>query len=269
MNLKTSIAMVIVAGMASQAAVAQTAIRCTEMADAATGKRLMHEGQCDVRFSPMSTFKVPISLMGYDSGVLSDEHAPALPFQEGYVDWNPAWRTPTDPARWMKDSVVWYSQQVTSKLGEERFQRYVKRFDYGNQDVSGDSRRPHGLTYSWLSSSLKISPVEQVAFLRKVVNRELPLTAHAYEMTSRLMKYPTLANGWEIYAKTGSGSPILPDGAGDRARAFGWFIGWATKGQRTIVFARLAQDQKVEEGSAGLRVKETFLRDLPALLDSL
>lgn len=43
----------------------------------------------------------------------------------------------------------------------------------------------------------------------------------------------------------------------------------ATKGQRTIVFARLVQDQKEETGAAGLRVGEAFLRDLPAQLESL
>lgn len=269
MTSKTRIAMLISAGMAIQAAAASTAIRCTELTDAASGERLIRAGRCDQRVTPASTFKIAISLMGYDSGILVDEHAPTLPFRNGYLDWNPAWRAPSDPTGWMKNSVIWYSQQTTTKLGAARFQRYVKRFNYGNLDVSGDPGKRNGLTLAWINSSLKISPDEQVAFLRTVVKRDLPLAANAYNMTFRIMKQERLANGWEIHGKTGTGFPLLRDGTTDHAHAYGWFVGWATKAQRTIVFARLVQDQKEENGNAGLRVRDTFLRELPAQLDAL
>ncbi|HBX3937445.1 TPA: hypothetical protein MH011_29220 [Klebsiella pneumoniae subsp. pneumoniae] len=43
-------------------------------------------------------------------------------------------------------------------MGVDRFTEYVKKFEYGNQDVSGDSGKHNGLTQSWLMSSLTISP---------------------------------------------------------------------------------------------------------------
>lgn len=250
------------------AALATGELRCTEMADATSGKRLVHEGTCDDAVTPASTFNIAISLMGFDSGILRDESSPVLPFQEGYADWIPAWRAASSPTDWMKNSTVWYSQQITSKLGAARFQGYVESFDYGNQDVAGDPGKDNGLAFSWISSSLKISPVDQVSFLRKVVNRKLPIKAQAYDMTSRLLKVKTLASGWEIYGKTGTAFPVKPNGTDDRTRSYGWFVGWATKGERTIVFARLVQDQKEEEIPAGMRVKEAFLRELPARLES-
>jgi len=257
------------AGLVTPAAMAQGPISCTEMVDAASGKRLVHEGQCDERVTPASTFKIALSLMGFDSGILIDEHAPTLPFKEGYVDWLPAWRADIDPESWMKHSVVWYSQQIAAGLGDERFKRYVASFNYGNQDVAGDAGKGNGLSRSWINSSLKISPVEQVAFLKNVVNRKLPLKATAYEMTSRILKQATLSNGWELYGKTGSGSPVLADGRSDPAWAYGWFVGWAVKGDRTVVFARLVQAPKQPSGGAGIRVRDAFLRDLPAQLNSL
>lgn len=165
---------------------AHAEIGCAALADAATGKVLKQEGVCDQRVTPASTFKIAISLMGYDSGFLKDEHSPALPFHEGYPAWNPAWRATTDPTTWIKNSVVWFSQQVTQSLGEERFRRYVAGFHYGNEDVSGDPGKHNGLTRAWISSSLKISPLEQLAFLEKVVRRQLPVMARSYEMTSRI-----------------------------------------------------------------------------------
>ena len=153
--------------------------------------------------------------MGYDSGILENEHAPSMPFRKSYVHWNPAWRAATDPSSWLKHSVLWYAQQVASRLGAARFQGYVTSFDYGNRDVSGDPGKDNGLALSWVSSSLKISPAEQVTFLRKVVNRQLPLAPKAYDMTARIMQPEMLDNGWEIHGKTGTASPVLPDGRDD------------------------------------------------------
>lgn len=98
MNLTARLATLILAGMATQATAAPTAIRCTEFTDAASGKRLVREGQCDQRVTPASTFKIAISLMGYDSRILIDEHAPTLPFRKGYLDCRHGARQPTPPA---------------------------------------------------------------------------------------------------------------------------------------------------------------------------
>jgi beta-lactamase class D len=263
-SLALTIALVAAAPVAAQAKTL-----CTAFADATTGKVLKQEGECGTRVFAASTFKIAISLMGYDSGFLTDAHEPALPFKKGYPDWIPAWKATTDPTSWIKNSVVWYSQQITKYLGEKRFQHYVSEFHYGNEDVSGDPGKHNGLSRSWLSSSLKISPLEQLAFLGKLVNRQLPVTAHAYDMTSRITIVGTLPNGWEIHGKTGAGAPRNADGTFANNRAYGWFVGWAVKGKRTIVFARLIQNERKEAVSPGLRTREAMMKELPALLDSL
>ena len=245
-----------------------TPFGCTSLLDAASGKQLVRQGQCAERITPASTFNIAVSLMGYDSGVLQDEHTPRLPYKPGYPAWGPNWKTATDPDSWLKNSVVWYAQQVTSTLGAERFGRYIHSFGYGNQDVSGDAGKNNGLTLSWISSSLKLSPDEQTAFLSKIVNRSLPVTQHAYDMTMRIMPSEALANGWLIHGKTGTASAALPDGSRDAQHQYGWYVGWAQKGQRTIVFTRMAQlDRK--KGNAGARVKQAMLRELEARLDTL
>ena len=253
-------------GLATSTAQARTV--CTAIADAATGKILEQQGDCSERVTAASTFKIAISLMGYDSQFLKDEHSPALPFREGYPDWMPVWRQSTDPTNWIKYSVVWFSQQVTQSLGEVRFQKYVREFHYGNEDVSGNPAKHDGLTQAWLSSSLKISPLEQLAFLGKIVNRQLPVTPHAIDMTSRITLITVLPNGWEIHGKTGTGAPPASDGSYDKAHSFGWFVGWATKRPRTVVFARLIQDEKQETDNAGPRARAAFLNELPSFLDA-
>ncbi len=244
-----------------------TIVACTVVVDAATGDVLVKQGEgCDVRNSPASTFKVALSVMGYDSGILQDAHAPAWPYKQEYKAWRESWKQATDPTYWLKESVVWYSQQLTQKLGMERFQRFVDAFDYGNRDLSGDPGRHNGLTRAWLSSSLQISPTEQIAFLRKLLARKLPVSARAQEMTMEIMPTFLLADGWTVQGKTGTGDQRKADGTLDDDRQFGWFVGWARKGDRQLVFARLIKDQARIESTAGFRARDTVLADLPGLL---
>ena len=42
-------------------------------------------------------------------------------------------------------------------------------------------------------------------------------------------------------------------------------MGWANKGERSLVFVRLIQDDKKEPGTAGVRSRAAFLEELPAL----
>lgn len=249
-------------------AAARQPFMCVAMADAASGAPLAREGRCDERVTPASTFNIVVSLMGYDSGILADAHTPKLPFKQGYADYNASWRQDTDPTLWFKNSVLWFAQQVAAALGAERFQRYIDSFDYGNRDVSGDAGKNNGLSLSWVGSSLKISPVEQVDFLRKVVRRELPLSARAYDMTSHIMAPVTLANGWTVQGKTGTASPVLADGTDDKELQYGWYVGWATKGERTVVFARLVLDRRRDD-PGGPRARAAMMRELPARLDKL
>lgn len=239
---------------------------CTVLADVASGKILSQEGECDRPVPPASTFKIPIALMGYDSGFLKDEGTPTLPFKKGYPDWIEAWRTDIDPAAWMRESVVWYSQQITTALGSGKFAGYVEAFDYGNADVSGDAGKDNGLTRSWLSSSLRISPLQQLDFLNRLVNCELPVSTHAYEMTEAIMTEHTLPGDWVVHGKTGAGFSVNPDGAVDRQRPFGWYVGWARKGDKVVTFARLAEFSEPQKMRPGLGTRDGLLKDLPSLL---
>ena len=70
MSLRSAALGFLVAGLAASTAQARTI--CTAIADAGTGKILMQQGDCSGRVTPASTFKIAISLMGYDSGFLKD-----------------------------------------------------------------------------------------------------------------------------------------------------------------------------------------------------
>lgn len=265
---RTALALLIgLSGALAMTPVVRAKTLCTVIADAGDGRILLQEGEaCGARVTPASTFKIPLSLMGFDAGFLQDETAPKLPYREGYVAWGgKAWTQPTDPARWMRYSVVWFSQQITGFLGAERLHRYAAAFGYGNADLSGDPGKDNGLERSWIASSLTISPLEQIAFLDKLVNRRLPVSAQAMDMTRRIVQPAEPGDGWVLKGKTGGAFPRRKDGSFDRARGWGWYVGWAEKDGRTLVFVRLTQDEKRQKGSPGTRARKALLANWPAL----
>ncbi len=254
--------LMIVTGSVPQSAHAVAQTMCTLAVEAETGHPLVNEGDCTVRQSPASTFKIPISLMGFDAGILTSPTSPELPFEEGYIAWRPEWKQATTPERWMRHSVVWYSQRVMERLGMERVQGYMDRFAYGNGDLSGDPGKNNGLTHAWLSSSLRLSPADQVAFLRKLVGGSLPVSAEAARNTALLLEQGTRGDGWQVFGKTGSGLPHAADGTVIKGQPFGWFVGWAEKGERTVVFARLVQHTDRPDRPPGPLARDAVFADL-------
>jgi len=249
------------------AGAAQAATVCTIVADAATGNRLVDEDDCGRRVTPASTFKIAIALMGYDDGFLIDAHTPKLPFKKGYPSWIPAWKADQDPTSWIANSVVWYSQEVTQHLGAEKFGRYVRAFGYGNRDVSGDPGKNNGLTRAWLSSSLKISPIEQIEFLRALTTGKLPVSRHALDMIAAVTTQGTLPGGWDLHGKTGTGPFRRADGTPDQNHTYGWFVGWAVRDGRATVFARLVEERgKRVTMTAGRATRDAMVKELPFLL---
>ncbi|HYD70240.1 class D beta-lactamase [Azospirillum sp.] len=239
---------------------------CTHVRDLATGRALFRDGPCDRRFSPMSTFKFPLALMGFDSGILKDTHDPRWDYRPEYASRMEQQKIATDPTIWLRESIVWYSQELTRRMGMERFKAYVDALDYGNRDVRGNLGRNDGLTESWLMSSLTISTDEQVQLLSRVFARTLPVSGHACDMTLANMPSFPADGGWTVWGKTGSGWLRDAKGAVDRTRPLGWFIGWAEKDGRRVVFARLEAGDPQTKGFGGPAARAAVLAKLSSMI---
>lgn len=211
-------------------------------------------GHCEQRHSPCSTFKVAISLMGYDSGILKNESLPVYPYKGGSTVVEACKQSQT-PASWMRNSCVWYSQDVTQKLGMEKFKNYLKKFNYGNQDAAGDNGKNNGLTNAWLASSLEISPEEQVQFIKKLSEGKLPVSEKAQRLTKQILFVDNLDKGWKLYGKTGS-----------KDKQTGWFVGWIEKDNRKIVFAHYIEGSQKSDSWGGRIAKEEARLKLTQLI---
>ena len=226
-------------------------------------KIIKEEGDCSTSWAPQSTFKIPLSLMGFDSNILKSENNPSWSLPDGVDPYINGCKSDHNPRTWMRDSCLWYSRILTTKLGMEKFQNYVSKFAYGNMDISG------GLTDAWMSSSLKISPEGQVRFLQNFIDHKLSVTDKAYQMTKNIMFLQELLGGWKLYGKTGNGMQSNLDKTKKSDFQQGWFVGFIQKNGRTIIFASHIEDGKKEDTFASFRARNEGFNKLYYLINDL
>lgn len=188
-----------------------------------------NEARCRERFSPFSTFKIPNSLIGLDTGVIADADF-AIKWDEKKY---PAFNQDTLPfSAWWQDqtlrtafkrSVVWYYRELALKVGEKRMKEYLGKLRYGNGDASGP------LNGFWLNSSLKVSADEQVDFLKRLYKEELPVSKRSIKLTKEIMTLEETPD-YKLSGKTGGG-PLGEN------RYLGWFVGYVETKDNTYFFA--------------------------------
>jgi bla regulator protein BlaR1 len=189
------------------------------------------------RLPPCSTFKIFNTLAGLEAGAVADESS-AFKWS-GEPKPIKSWERDHSLASAVADSVVWYFQEVASRVGLERMQLYIDRVGYGNRDLSG------GLTTFWLGdhASLEISADEQVAFLNRLYRDELPFSPRSMEIARRILVLEKTGEV-ELSGKTGS---LLKGGR----FLLGWFVGRVKKGDASWVFAVNIEG----EGASGFEAK--------------
>jgi len=179
---------------------------------------------------PCSTFKIPNTLIGLETGVIPDEHF-TLPW-DGKKGWIDDWNRDHDLASAMRYSVVWYYQEVARRIGQERMTLWVHKLQYGNESTAG------GIDRFWLDADvgdkgaagggLRISALQQVDFLRRLRTGALPVRPENAGLVMRILPAKWVGTS-VVRGKTGLGR------AG--GKSIGWLVGYAERGDRVWVYA--------------------------------
>jgi len=216
------------------------------------------DGNCEIRHAPCSTFKIAISLIGYDSGFLIDENEPLINYREGYVDTLDSWRKPQTPISWIKNSCIWYSQIILRNIGIEKFFQYLNLFNYGNA-ISDTLDKKNAIYDSWISSSLKISPREQIFFLKNFLENKFNLPNKSIVNTKNILHVADLENSWKLYGKTGSCDIESQESQPIQSV---WFVGWIEKNNRKIIFADYLEELESKDYYVSKSAKEDLLDNI-------
>ncbi|MGG3452236.1 class D beta-lactamase [Domibacillus aminovorans] len=171
------------------------------------------------RFTPESTFKVPNALIGLQTSAVWDEYE--VKRWDGVVREFESWNRDHSLASAMRESAIWFYQDMARDIGETRMQEKIRMLRYGNQDITG------GIDSFWLDSSLKISALEQINFIERLVEEELPFE-EKYQITVKRMMIQDEQDDYTLHGKTGT---RLSD------FGLGWYVGFIETKKDTWVFA--------------------------------
>ena len=134
---------------------------------------------CSTRLSPASTYKIPHALIGLETGVITEttvEKWDGVRRPE-----QPMWNQDHTVLSAMRPSVLWFFQAMAPRIGATRAHEWLQRFAYGNMDTSGP------ITLYWVNGRLRISPDEQLVFLRKFYDGTLAVSkAHVDRLKGAL-----------------------------------------------------------------------------------
>lgn len=218
------------------------------------GQFVVQEGPEDEPHPPCCTFNAALAVIGFATGNLKNAQEPVWPYEEHYNATREVLKHLHNPTLWMKNSSVWYTQCLVPKIGIKEVQKWLPIFGYGNEDLSGYKKEANGLSSTfWISSSLKISPREQLDFIEKLCSSTLPAPEKAQELAQAILYLEDLSPDWKFYGKTGAGS--LNDDM-----KYGWFVGWVTDGNTTFTAVRYLEAPGPDYPSpkAKEQVKEKF-----------
>jgi beta-lactamase class D len=211
---------------------------------------VVHRGLAETRMTPQSTYKIPNTLIGLETGVITGEQF-SLKW-DGVDRQIPDWNRDQDLASALKYSVVWFYQEVARRIGAKRMSRWVNRLGYGNRNSAGGV-----IDRFWLDGPLRISPVEQVDFLRRLHAYELPVSREHADLLLRLIELDR-GKDWVLRGKTGLGF--------ERKRAIGWLVGSVDRGGRRWIYATVMLGESTEQLKPLRRpITEELLRRFGAL----
>lgn len=188
--------------------------------------------QCNKRYSPCSTFKIPNSLIGLETGVIDDTsfvikydsilHTKDPDMME--IEPFKYWFGDLSLNQAFKYSCVWYYQELARRVGNERMKKYIEYLKYGNGDISS------GLDSYWLCGSIQISIREQIEFLKRMYLHKLDgFSDKTIDAVKSIMLYESTPD-YKLYGKTGGGDCI--DG-----KVIGWYVGFVETKDETYIFA--------------------------------
>lgn len=203
-------------------------------------------------FSPASTFKICNSLIGLETGVIKDENF-IIPW-DSIVRRIPEWNKDQDLKTAFKNSTVWYYQELAGQVGGERMKYWLDEANYGNADTSG------GIDKFWLTGELRITPEQQIDFLKRLHDNKLPFSQRSIDIVKKIM-IAKESSDYILRAKTGWG--FQDD------QNIGWYVGYVETNDNVYYFANCIQTAEdiPDFGKARIEIVYQILTELKIISD--
>ncbi len=220
---------------------------CFTMLDNSTGAITVYNLALDTtRVLPASTFKIVNSLIGLQTGKITNEKMVIK--WDGVVRPHNEWNKDMAMKEAFKVSNVAFYQEVARRIGQDTMQRWVDSIGYGNKNTSGP------VDSFWLNNTLKISPDEQLGLLKRLYFDQLPFRKTVQETVREAMMQED-NTAYKLSYKSGWGND-------EQQNSIGWLVGWIEENRHVYFFATLLKstDKNYDMKNARLDITKDILK---------
>lgn len=173
----------------------------------------------DSSYLPASTFKIVNSLIGLQTGKISNDSM--------VIKWDGIDRGRTECNKDMSmyeafrlSCPLWY-QELARRIGKDTMQFWLDTLSYGNKKISR-------VDTFWLDNSLKIRPDEELGLVKRLYFNQLPFHQRNQEIVKRTMLFEDNTN-YRLSYKTGLG-------INEAGHQIGWITGWIEENKHPYFF---------------------------------
>ena len=184
----------------------------------------------DSGYLPASTFKIPNSLIGLETGVIDTGHV---------FRWNgvkrrlPQWNKDLTLREAYNVSCVPCFQELAGKIGITRMKMYLDKINYPGMDVHQEN-----IDLFWLEGNSRITPRQQVDFIRQLYEEKLPVKKLVIQAVKSIM-INEITPDYILGGKTGW--------AVRNGNNYGWFVGWIEVKGKVYFLATLVEPKNQEK----------------------
>jgi beta-lactamase class D len=200
------------------------------------------------RFTPASTFKIANALIALQTGIVTDENMKIK--WDGINRPNKEWNKDLSLKEAFKVSSVPHFQEIAREIGRDTMKHWIDTLSYGNKNMQGP------VDSFWLNNQLKISPDEQLGFLKKLYFDQLPFRKTVQQAVRDMMLQEdnTL---YKLSYKTGWGFD-------EEKNNIGWVAGWIEENRHVYFFVTLVKspDPAIDMASVRMNITKDILKEL-------
>jgi beta-lactamase class D len=222
---------------------------CFTLLNNASGEVTVYNMTLDTtRFLPASTFKIVNSLVGLQTGIITNDTM--LIKWDGIKRPVEEWNKDMGMTEAFKVSCVPYYQEVARRTGKDTLQRWIDSIAYGNKNISG------AVDSFWLNNTLKISPDEQLGLMKRLYFSQLPFRKSEQERVKNIMVQED-NTAYKLSYKTGWGFD-------ENKNNIGWVVGWVEENKHVYFFVTL-----IKSGTGNIEMKAAQLNITKGILKQL
>ena len=220
---------------------------CFTMLNNSDGKVTVYNMELDTtRFTPASTFKIVNSLIGLETGRITDENMVIK--WDSIKRWNDDWNKDLSMTDAFRKSSVSYYQEVARRIGKDTMKHWIDSLQYGNMNIGNH------IDSFWLDNSIKISPDEQLGLVKRLYFDQLPFQKRTHQLVRDMMiqEDNTL---YTLAYKTGWGFD-------ENKKAIGWIVGWIEENKHPYFFVTLVRsaDPKIDMRAVRINITKGILK---------